>query len=144
MTHELGHYLVHRVRYPDGFQCGEQDVVRWDSEYGRLERQFNSSPFSEHRYGPRFVNRNRFGWSDRALASSSVWREVASSERERPKKKSSGARTRVTRSIPASTPYRLGRSDLRDPCQLSAYLCPKAEDENRRKGVLQRARQRSG
>jgi len=35
-------------------------------------------------------------------------------------------------------------SDLRDPCQPTAYLCPKAEDGNRRKSVLQRARQRSG
>jgi TPR repeat protein len=33
---------------------------------------------------------------------------------------------------------------LRDPCQPTAYLCPKAEDGNRRKSVLQRARQRSG
>jgi hypothetical protein len=41
LAHELGHYLVHRVRYPDGFQCGEQDVVRWDSEYGQLEHQAN-------------------------------------------------------------------------------------------------------
>src|SRR6516162_7251831 len=35
-------------------------------------------------------------------------------------------------------------SDLRDPCQPTAYLCPKAEDGNRRKSVHQRARQRSG
>ena len=28
--------------------------------------------------------------------------------------------------------------------QPTAYLCPKAEDGNRRKNVLQRARQRSG
>jgi hypothetical protein len=34
--------------------------------------------------------------------------------------------------------------DLSDPCQPTAYLCPKAEDGNRRKSVLQRARQRSG
>jgi hypothetical protein len=36
---------------------------------------------------------------------------------------------------------------IRDPanlCQPTAYLCPKAEDGNRRKSVLQRARQRSG
>jgi hypothetical protein len=36
------------------------------------------------------------------------------------------------------------RSDLPDPCQPTASLCPKAEDGNRRKSVLQRARQRSG
>ena len=34
--------------------------------------------------------------------------------------------------------------DLTNPCQPTAYLCPKAEDGNRRKSVLQRARQRSG
>src|SRR2546430_15492136 len=34
--------------------------------------------------------------------------------------------------------------DLTDPCQPTAYLCPKAEDGNRRKNVLQRARQRNG
>jgi hypothetical protein len=31
-----------------------------------------------------------------------------------------------------------------NPSQPTAYLCPKAEDGNRRKSVLQRARQRSG
>ena len=39
--HEFGHYLVHRLAYPDGIQCGEQDVVRWDSEYGQIEHQAN-------------------------------------------------------------------------------------------------------
>jgi hypothetical protein len=34
--------------------------------------------------------------------------------------------------------------DLTNPCQPTAYLCPKAEDGNRRKNVLQRARQRNG
>src|SRR5215831_3121734 len=33
--------------------------------------------------------------------------------------------------------------DLTNPCQPTAYLCPKAEDGNRRKNVLQRARQRT-
>lgn len=42
LAHELGHYLVHRLSYPNGFQCGEQDVVRWDSEYGQLEHQANA------------------------------------------------------------------------------------------------------
>lgn len=41
LAHELGHYLLHRLAYPDGFQCGEQDVVRWDSEYGQLKHQAN-------------------------------------------------------------------------------------------------------
>jgi Zn-dependent peptidase ImmA (M78 family) len=41
LAHELGHYLIHRVAYPNGFQCGDQDVVRWDSEYGQVEHQAN-------------------------------------------------------------------------------------------------------
>jgi len=35
LAHELGHYLLHRLAYPDGIRCGEQDVVRWDSAYAR-------------------------------------------------------------------------------------------------------------
>jgi hypothetical protein len=41
LAHEFGHFLIHRLAYPDGFECGEQDVVRWDSEYGQLEHQAN-------------------------------------------------------------------------------------------------------
>jgi Zn-dependent peptidase ImmA (M78 family) len=41
LAHELGHYLIHRVAYPNGFRCGDQDVVRWDSEYGQVEHQAN-------------------------------------------------------------------------------------------------------
>jgi hypothetical protein len=41
LGHEFGHYLIHRLAYPDGLQCGEQDVVRWDSEYGQIEHQAN-------------------------------------------------------------------------------------------------------
>jgi hypothetical protein len=37
----LGHYLLHRVIYPDGIRCGEQDVVQWDSEFGQVEHQAN-------------------------------------------------------------------------------------------------------
>lgn len=32
---------MHRAAHPNGFHCGEQDVVRWDSEYGQLEHQAN-------------------------------------------------------------------------------------------------------
>lgn len=42
LAHELGHYLIHRIAYPEGFNCGEDDFVRWDSEYGQLEQQANS------------------------------------------------------------------------------------------------------
>ncbi|MET4235188.1 hypothetical protein ABIA85_008496 [Bradyrhizobium sp. LA6.10] len=41
LGHEFGHYLIHRLAYPDGLQCGEQDVVRWDSEDGQIEHQAN-------------------------------------------------------------------------------------------------------
>jgi hypothetical protein len=41
LAHEFGHYLMHRLAYPAGIRCGEQDVVRWDSEYGQIEHQAN-------------------------------------------------------------------------------------------------------
>jgi hypothetical protein len=41
LGHEFGHYLLHRAAYPDGIRCGDQDVVRWDSEYGQIEQQAN-------------------------------------------------------------------------------------------------------
>lgn len=41
LAHELGHYLLHRSDYPNGIRCGEQDFVRWDSEYGQIEHQAN-------------------------------------------------------------------------------------------------------
>ena len=41
LAHEFGHYLLHRHAYPNGFQCGQQQVVRWDSEYGQVEHQAN-------------------------------------------------------------------------------------------------------
>ena len=41
VAHEFGHYLLHRLDYPDGFRCSTQDMVRWDSEYARIEHQAN-------------------------------------------------------------------------------------------------------
>jgi hypothetical protein len=41
LAHEFGHYLLHRIAYPNGFQCGQQPIVRWDSEYGQVEHQAN-------------------------------------------------------------------------------------------------------
>lgn len=41
LAHELGHFLLHRLAYPNGIRCGAQDVVRWDSEYGQIEHQAN-------------------------------------------------------------------------------------------------------
>lgn len=41
LAHEFGHYLLHRIAYPNGFRCGQQQIVRWDSEYGQVEHQAN-------------------------------------------------------------------------------------------------------
>ncbi|WP_421837554.1 ImmA/IrrE family metallo-endopeptidase [Novosphingobium sp.] len=41
LGHEFGHYLLHRLAYPDGMECGDQDMVRWDSEYAQIEQQAN-------------------------------------------------------------------------------------------------------
>lgn len=41
LAHEFGHYLLHRTAHPGGFQCNQQDMVRWDSDYAKLERQAN-------------------------------------------------------------------------------------------------------
>jgi hypothetical protein len=41
LAHEFGHYLLHREKYPAGFECGQQHIVRWDSEYGQAEHQAN-------------------------------------------------------------------------------------------------------
>ena len=41
LGHEFGHYLMHRLAYPNGIRCRDQDVVRWDSEYGQIEHQAN-------------------------------------------------------------------------------------------------------
>jgi hypothetical protein len=41
LAHELGHYLLHRLAYPEGIRCGEEDMVQWDSEFGKIEHQAN-------------------------------------------------------------------------------------------------------
>lgn len=41
VAHEFGHYLLHRIAYPDGLQCSTQDTLRWDSEYSQVEYQAN-------------------------------------------------------------------------------------------------------
>jgi hypothetical protein len=46
LAHEFGHYLAHRLAHPDGIYCGQQDVVRWDSDYGKLEHEANE--FASH------------------------------------------------------------------------------------------------
>lgn len=42
IAHEFGHYLLHRLKYPDGLECGQQDMVRWDGEYRQIEGQANA------------------------------------------------------------------------------------------------------
>lgn len=41
IAHEFGHYLVHRLQFPDGIECAPQDMMRWDSEYRQMEAQAN-------------------------------------------------------------------------------------------------------
>ncbi len=41
IAHEFGHYLLHRKKYPNGFQCRPEDMVWWDSEYNRVEAEAN-------------------------------------------------------------------------------------------------------
>jgi hypothetical protein len=41
IAHEFGHYLLHRLRFPDGIECSQQDMVRWDTEYREIEAQAN-------------------------------------------------------------------------------------------------------
>lgn len=41
IAHEFGHYLLHRLRFPEGLECGQQDIMRWDSEYRQIEIQAN-------------------------------------------------------------------------------------------------------
>ncbi len=41
LAHEFGHYLLHRLKYPNGFECGQQRIAQWDSEYGQVEHQAN-------------------------------------------------------------------------------------------------------
>ena len=42
IAHELGHYLLHRLRYPEGLQCTEEDMAIWGSNYKQIESQANS------------------------------------------------------------------------------------------------------
>ncbi|MBA5864877.1 MAG: ImmA/IrrE family metallo-endopeptidase [Nitrospira sp. CR1.1] len=46
LAHEFGHYLIHRLAFPNGMRCSQQDVVRWDSEYKQIESEANT--FAAH------------------------------------------------------------------------------------------------
>lgn len=41
IAHELGHYLVHRKKHPNGIKCSRDDMDRWGSEYRKTEREAN-------------------------------------------------------------------------------------------------------
>lgn len=41
LAHEFGHYLLHRQAYPEGIECEQAGLVRWESEYGQIEHQAN-------------------------------------------------------------------------------------------------------
>lgn len=41
LAHEFGHYLLHRQAYPQGIECRQQDMVRWDESYKAIEQQAN-------------------------------------------------------------------------------------------------------
>jgi len=41
LAHELGHYLLHRHRSPEGIRCSSRDMGDWRSEHGQIESQAN-------------------------------------------------------------------------------------------------------
>ncbi len=41
LAHEFGHYLLHRLQFPNGIECKDDDVVQWDSDYRRIEAEAN-------------------------------------------------------------------------------------------------------
>ena len=41
LGHEFGHYLLHRIEFPQGFQCSADDMANWASEFGQLEQEAN-------------------------------------------------------------------------------------------------------
>ncbi len=42
LSHELGHYLMHRHLHAEGIQCSRRDMLRWNSEYGKMEAEANT------------------------------------------------------------------------------------------------------
>lgn len=41
LAHEFGHYLLHREALTNGIQCGRNDMMGWESAYGRMEAEAN-------------------------------------------------------------------------------------------------------
>jgi hypothetical protein len=56
LAHEFGHYLIHRLAFPDGIRCSQQDMWRWDSAYKQIEDEANTfaayllMPFGDYRH----------------------------------------------------------------------------------------------
>ena len=55
LAHEFGHYLLHRLAFPNGMRCSQQDFLRWESEYKQIENEANTfasyllMPFDDYR-----------------------------------------------------------------------------------------------
>ena len=41
LAHEFGHYLLHRLKYPEGIYCTEEDMRTWDSKNRKIESEAN-------------------------------------------------------------------------------------------------------
>ncbi len=42
LGHELGHYLAHRTKFPQGIQCDPKALMSWNSEYAKVESEANA------------------------------------------------------------------------------------------------------
>ncbi|MCR9225655.1 MAG: ImmA/IrrE family metallo-endopeptidase [Hyphomonas sp.] len=63
LAHELGHYLVHRNKYPNGLECQQEDFLKWDSEYAQVESEAND--FAASLLMPLNDFRSKIGASDK-------------------------------------------------------------------------------
>ena len=41
LAHEFGHYLVHRLKFPNGIQCDQRAMTQWNSKYAQIESEAN-------------------------------------------------------------------------------------------------------
>lgn len=41
IAHEFGHYLLHRLKYPNGVKCTAEDMAKWNSKYNQVENEAN-------------------------------------------------------------------------------------------------------
>lgn len=67
LAHELGHYLVHRVSYPNGFQCGEKDVLGIDLDAQRKQLEKEADEFASYLLMPLDDYRAQVGREDMTL-----------------------------------------------------------------------------